>query len=163
MQLHAACRLAVIRQRLCGSAGPGCWGGGAADKLPWNVSWQSGPLFRCAFTYLRLFISIEERIRNTYNGVENTVCKDIHCLHLHIYLLLWMRILSNHKDPIKVHWLSKTVGYFLRLYYLLFTFNIYRGYFQKHNLTHKPLTDLECLHTEAGLPAAAPRPELAAN
>ena len=102
------------------------------------------------YTYLRLFNSIEERIRNAYNGVENTVYKDIYCLHLHICLLLWMRILSNHEDPIKVHWLSKTVGYFLRLYYLISTFNIYRGYFQKHNLTHKPLTDLECLHTEAG-------------
>ena len=61
-----------------------------------------------------------------------------------------MRILSNHEYPIKVHLLSKTVGYFLRLLYLLSTFNIYiyRDYFQKHN--HKPLTDLECLHTGRG-------------
>ena len=48
-----------------------------------------------------------------------------------------MRILSNHEYPIKVHLLSKTVGYFLRLLYLLSTFNIYiyRDYFQKHNHT----------------------------
>ena len=64
-----------------------------------------------------------------------------------------MRILSNHEYPIKVHLLSKTVDYFLRLLYLLSTFNIYiyRDYFQKHN--HKPLTDLVFAHG-AGTPAA---------
>ena len=105
-------------------------------------------------TYLWFFNRIEERIRDTMKlKIQCTKIFTVYTDTFICFYCLWMRILSNHEYPIKVHLLSKTVGYFLRLLYLLSTFNIYiyRDYFQKHN--HKPLTDLVFAHG-AGTPAA---------